>query len=882
MATFLPGVTDEFGAQDLYTPDYTFLTKAVGQRQMQYDRGFNAWKNILNSTLNSELTNTDNISRRNEIFKKITQSIKDVSTLDLSNPANVSNAMSVLEPITSDREIAYDTAITQKNKKVASLLESIKSSFDPKIRDTYNKYSEMDVQLQSEKLKNAKRGDGSIFQIQPGEFVPYENPAEMLNKAAKDAGIDIEITQSMGNGYLQTIKNGKIAVDPFTKWAINTMGNKYDRYFQQMGRVQAESTVRNIMSEQGISRQEAQNMIAVDLTKQLVNEASQRGMYADSKIKEYDQKIKLFQDTASKNGNKALDSNEYKKLLSDRENYVNEYAESNTDLEKINAEGPDYVVKNLANIISNKAKKGSANEWALGYAMSKGSVDLKADEVVLTKWRMALQESQFQRSMAFKEKDLAFRMENAAIKNQLEYEKAVAEGKIASTEYIGQVDGTGLPGVDQLASASEETKQDMYNNTFGAQNGLMTLVYQGEDFNRMSGTINKIRMGIKTKKNMLNNSDIANLNQMMKDFNIGTFNYNPNSTASSELLLNKLVSGIYKSSKDNLNVYVKAGGGKNGQQLKAKIEAFNNVRSNMTTLLQRQSEIDKVQDQLADLVSAGGGKIKDLFEGATIVGRTRSGKFIYNFDNVSPEAKQYLGNIVTKQFQNTAVTSTQYKYNKLSAAELINIIRSQSDNPELAEKLLNISDETAIKAFSGDALATFNPVTKKVTFSLKPDTTSDEAKSIFGKNVAAQTYNFTMTYDEANLINSSRLKNNMYANTLDNRSLGIANKLYKNANGRISSPSYFENVGYHYDIVSTANERGQAGLNVTIKKKDHSTNKWIKAESFFYPVDINDKNNLLKLESKINDNFLTYINQLEQYTKYVVDDDATMPIDYND
>jgi len=39
---------------------------------------------------------------------------------------------------------------------------------------------------------------------------------------------------------------------------------------------------------------------------------------------------------------------------------------------------------------------------------------------------------------------------------------------------------------------------------------------------------------------------------------------------------------------------------------------------------------------------------------------------------------------------------------------------------------------------------------------------------------------------------------------------------------------------------------------------------------------------LLKLESKINDNFLTYINQLEQYTKYVVDDDATMPIDYND
>ena len=881
MATFLPGVTDEFGAQDLYTPDYTFLTQAVGQRQLMYDKGFNAWKNMLSSTMNRELTNTDNIKRRNDIFKKITQSIKDVSTLDLSNPANVSAAFSVLDPITSDREIAYDSVITSKNRNVANMLQSVKNSFDPKIRDTYNQYSEMDLQIQSEKLRNAKRGDGSIFQVQPGEFVAYENPAEMLNTAAKEAGIDVEITNSMGNGYLQTIKNGKVAVDPFTKWAINTMGNKYDRYFQQMSRVQAEQTVRNVMNGEGISREEAQNKVAIGLTKQLVDEASERGIYADSKIREYDQKIKLFRETAAKNNNKVLDSTEYQKLLRDRENYVQEYAESNTDLEKLQTQGPDYVVKNLANIIFTKAKRGVANDWAISRAAATAGYELKPDEVVLKKMQMAQTERHFRENMNFKYADLDFRRETANKNAQLKLLELGADGKIPTTEYIGQVEGTGLPGIDQVTASAAELKMDMYNNAFGADSGLMNLVYQGNDFNTMSNTINKIRMIVQSKRGNLNNQDFNNINKMFKDLNIKPFNFNQKSIPSHELLLNKLATAMYENSKNNLNAYIKAGGGKNAKAFNQKIQAFNAVQSSMNTLLQRQSEIEKVHDQISDVV-APNGVLAEEFEGAKFIGRTKTGKFIFNFDNVSPEAKKALNNIVTKQFENTAVTSTQYKYNKLSASELINIIRSQSDNPEIADKLINISDETVAKAFADDALATYNPVTKKVTFSLKPNTASNEAKSIFGKNVTGGTYNFTMTYDEAKLISSQRIQSNLTANTMDNRSLGIATALYKNPNGKISSPSYMDNSGYKYDIISTANQNGQPGLNVSIKKKDYSTNKWVTSSSFFYPTDVNNKASLLKLESQISDDFLNYINQVEQYSKYIIDSDQTLPIDYND
>ena len=94
--------------------------------------------------------------------------------------------MSILDPIVNDKEILYDMSVTRQNQEAASRLDAVKNSFDADVRNMYNEYSELDIQQQAQKLKTAKRGDGSILQVQPGEFVPYENPAELLNKAAKE------------------------------------------------------------------------------------------------------------------------------------------------------------------------------------------------------------------------------------------------------------------------------------------------------------------------------------------------------------------------------------------------------------------------------------------------------------------------------------------------------------------------------------------------------------------------------------------------------------------------------------------------------------------------------------------------------------------------
>lgn len=875
MATTLPGVTDDLGNQDLYTPDYSFLIKAVGQKQGEYDRGFNAFKSLANSALNSPLTNTENQLRRQEIFKKIQNSLKSVSGLDLSNQANISQAMDILTPITTDKEILYDMSVTRMNQQAADQLNTVKSSFDSKTREMYNEYSEMDIQQQAEKLKNAKRGDGSILQVTPGEFVPYENPAEFLEKQAKDSGMDIEITKAMGNGYLETVKNGKMAIDPFTNWAKGMIGNKYDRYFNQVGKVQSEQAITSAMKQKNISRTEAAQLAAGQMTKNLINQASIAGQQSDEQVKKYDLQLDVFHTAAAKNNGKIVNVDEYNRIKALRDNYVTTLAKSKADLNTLTTQGAEYVIKNMGNIMSDQLKSGTASQWATNYAIKTTKVDLKPDEVVMKKLTLAQAESQFSRTMDLNERKFKYQMYNDDENRKISMLKINLDGKLPTTEYVGQVDGTVLPAVSSLQTGMEQTKTELYNNAFGAGNGLLTMVYANSSkFNQMSGTINKLRaIDEGTGKVSWTENDYKNLSSMFADLGLKPMSLNVNSKSSVNLFLKNLVSGVYNTATKNINPHLKAG-------TTGKPDAFGNVYSNVQNLMQKQKEVESAYDKASDIVTSSPGYVHTMFTGAKIVGQTAKGKPIYDFSGMSEDAKTFLNNAIGGQFNEGMVTSSQYKYNKLSESEMLNILRSKTDNPNLAKMLLNVSDKSFVTAFNNDALVTYNPVNKTVTFTLKPVVESTAAKKL-GVD-AAGSYNFTMTYDEAAAMGtSSRIKQNLSANTLANRTLGITASLAVNPTKTIESPSYMEQYGYKYELHPTKNNQGQYGINVSIQKKNHQTDKWLTTTSYFQALDPNNKGQLNEFESKISSDFINYINRINNYNSSILDSKDTLPIDFN-
>jgi len=883
MATTIPGITDELGQQDLYTPDYSFLIKAVGQKQGEYDRGFNAFKTLANSALNSALTNTDNIQKRQEIFKKIQESLKSVSGLDLSNQANISEAMNILTPITHDKEILHDMSVTKMNQEASEKLDSVKNSFDSKTRDMYNEYSEMDIQQQAQKLKSAKRGDGSIFQVTPGEFVPYENPAEFLEKSAKDSGMDMEITKAMGNGYLETVKNGKMAIDPFTNWAKGMIGNKYDRYFNQVGKVQSEQAITSAMSQHKISRTEAAQMAAAQMTKNLINQASIAGQQSDKKIKEYDLKLAIFQEVAAKNNGKVANVDEYNKTLALRDNYVSTLAKSKTDLHTLTTQGADYVIRNMGSLMSDQLKQGTASKWATDYAVKSTKVELKPDEVTLKKWTLAQDESQFRRTNDLAERKFKYQMYNDEQNRNVAMLKLGADGKTPTTEYIGQVDGTALPAVTALQTGMEQTRTDLYNNTFGAGNGLLTMVYSNSSkFNQMSSTINKLRAIDENTGGKVSwtTKDQENLSVLFDDLTtknhqtMKPMNLNINSRSSVNLFLKNLVTGVFNKAKDHINEHIKAG--KNGTP-----DAFANVYTGVETLMQKEQQVESAYEKASDIITSSPGYVHGMFTGAKIVGQTGNRKPIYDFSGMSEDAKTFLNNSVGGQFNEGMVTSSQYKYNKLSESEMLNILRSKTDNTDLGKKLLNTSDKTFATAFNNDALATYNPVNKTVTFTLKPIIESASAKKL-GVDNANASYNFTMTYDEAAAIGTSnRIKQNLSANTLYNRTLGITAGLSVNPTKTIESPSYMEQYGYKYELHPTKDNQGQYGVNVSIQKKNHNTDKWTTTASYFQPLDLSNRKKLNELESNISSDFVSYTNLINNYNSSILNSKDTLPIDFN-
>lgn len=869
MATFIQGVTGTF-EQELYTPDFGFLSTAMGQRQARYDKGFNAFKNLASSALNSSLTNAENQKTREDIFKKIQSNLKSVSGLDLSDQSNISQAMSILDPIVNDKEILYDMSVTRQNQEAASKLDSVKNSFDADIRNMYNEYSEMDIQQQSQKLKSAKRGDGSIMQVQAGEFVPYENPATMLNAAAKEIGLDIEITQAMGDGYLKTYKNGKIAVDPFTNWAITTMGKKYDRYFNQVGKVQAESTINNTMTQKNISRKEATQLIASDMTKSLINEATIRGQQSDEKIKDYDLRLQIFHQVANKNNGKIVNKNAYDKLVAERNNYVNELATSKTDLTNLTSKGVEYVISNMGNIISSKYKNNAASEWAVNQATVTAKVEMKADEVQLTKWRLSQAESQFQRTQDLAERKFKFDMYDKDANRKIKMLELESSGKLPTTEYIGQVGGTDLPAISTLQASKERVTNAVLDNTYGA-GGIFSMVYDAATYNKMTNTINKLRSVTQNQGATFNEDDRKNLNSMFKTFGIEDTRLNPNDPLSAQGMLKKIAIGaITKAQSSIVGDHIKAGNIPNSKP-------FQDIQSNLRTLLETDKNLDESYNTIADIVSPGNtGYINPTFKGVKVMGKTSTGKPIYDFTNASPDAKKFISTVVSKQFQNGSITSTQYTFTKLSDSEITNALRSKSDNKKV-EELIGKSPEMIKKLYSDKAFVTYNPVDKTVNFTFKPDTATGEAKKLG----VTEPITFTMSYDEASTVPSQRLRSGMMANTINTKALGIADDLYKNPNGRVSSPAYMEKFGYRYNIQRTNNNEGVSGLYITIGKKDHYNDQWIDSPGQFIAADMNDKTKLLEIDSKLSIDFTKYLTALENANATILKNNSTPSININ-
>lgn len=873
MANIIPGDKSPIAEIKPWSPDWSFLSQVYGVTQARYDKGFNQVKNLYNSVLNSPLTNSQNQQFRQQMFEKIQGSLRNVSALDLSDPTNVMRAQSLLDPITDDKELAYDMYVTKHHDAQKQIMNSYMNNTDAKIRAQYNDYSKLDIMFAEDDLRKAKRGDGSIMNVQQRDFTPFEDINEYLSSAAKDAKLQVKFARPDGKGYIMTYTNGKYAEVPFSNWAAMTMGNRFDRQFGVIGRVTAESQIRDLMA-QGYSRQDATNQVAKTLSTEYVKSQKEDLQETSTSLQDVEHQIQVMKDLYPQgipSGRSDL-LTKYDKLLETRYQLLSSKTQYESEVKKVEEDPDNYTVSNLQSILSSQAKKNAATIWGVSTAQATAEVDVKPDQKVIHDMDRAAANARAAADRALRLKIHQDNQQMEFLKMQkaeeIEIMKLKADGKLPSETYVGDYVGApGTTGVDILKSANSKNKTELFNNAFGAQTGLMNMVLpKNQDHSKYYSVLSKLQGVAQGSGKKLSGEELGILKQYGRLIGYNKSLEGANTAAGADALIQTLASNTYTTANKVLQWYTDNGKSSEGRKY---AQAFTGTITSMKGILQEQKELDKSYRNLAkEVYDYRTGKIKSTYEGAKIISRLADGTPIFDLSGL-PEAKRtHLSTVIGSEFESRSrpVGST-YSMTKPSADEFYqyfntadkNIVITKSNGEKIDPNLIkNLPYSSQVKLFGESFLASFDPSGKNVYVDLKVDPNSGEAKSM--KLQAGETIRVKLPYSYVtNSPALGRLRKYITNNSIVHDSYGIMENFSRNPNARVEAPSSMAATGFDWTAAGVRNAEGQYGINLgfTLLNPQKGVRE---STSRFYQLDPNDPANFLQISEMINSTWTNYQN----------------------
>lgn len=859
------GYVNQFADSPAYKPDWQFLTQVMGTKQAEYDRGFNMVKSLYNSVLNNPISGEDNEKFRSEAFKKLQNSLKSVSGVDLSNPTNIIKAQGLIAPIADDKELAYDMSVTAYHGKQKQMMDGYKNSSDPKVRAQYNDWSKQDIAYAEQDLRSAKRGNGSIMQVAPRDFVPFEDTMAYLNEAADKAKLKIVQSHTDPSGYIIKDTNGRDAELPFGEWAKTQLGDRFDRQFQVMGRVTAETKIRGIMKDKGLSREDATSSIATDMATQATDQYTKEFASYDASLKGIENKIGIFK----KNYPNGINTNpnvkaEYETLLKARDIYKDRVKDTMTQMERMKTDGTKYFSENINSIYTDKIKNQISSNWGKTRADATAQTELTADQAQITKWNIASHEKIANAQLTLGYAQLAQKQKTDELNLRLKVKEMKAVKGAPSEELIGSFQSTEtVAAVDQMNTELNSYRGDLFNNAFGAGTGLINMVIQDpKEHNKLFTILSKVKAISSGQGGPLNAEEYGELNKYAKT--IGATIKNPWNKDTANNVLDLLAGQTYMVASKNLETYAKIGKTRESAKM---LPAFKETIKNMQMINNQGEQLHASYKSIAQAITDANGNLKQGYEKAKLVKHAGDGTPIYDLADVPYELKQSLDNVVGSQFtQKLRPIGHSYNFKGITSGEIQNLFNSKatlatSDGSKLdVEQLSKLPFSDLKKLFGDEARADYNPVTKTVKLQFGVSPGDPIAKTL--KLDKAQTITVTVPYESIASSQGAlnRLEKYVAPNTVGNQTLGIFNKFSANPNSHIKADSYMKNMGFDFDVAGVMDTNGRYGLGINMTFVNPWTNKTENIYQF-QPVDQSKPDSYAKVENLIDTMYTDYLVQ---------------------
>ena len=904
------GVTSPVEAWD---PDFSFLTQVYTVNQMRFDKGFNQVKSVYNSLLNGPLTNDTNKAYRGEIFKRLDETLKKTSSLDFSKSENVSKAISLLDPLTKDKDFAYDLAVTKYHQSEKAKMDSYKNNPDPEKRKLYSDYAAAAINYAEEDLRNAKRGDGSITSVTPQNFVMFDDWNEYLDVAAEKEKLSIKQYDLKG-GYILEQENGQPAIMPFAAWAKQKLGTRFDEQFNLMGKVQAETQIRTKMKSQGISREDAVMQVSTALTPGYTKENETSVSSLTSNLEMIQEHIDILEKEYPDGvpANSPHLKKEYDELVQQKEIHKQLINSGSDNLKRINSESSKFIANNLYSVFTGDSKTQGVLGWSSVRAMATEKRNIKADEVYIHKMDNSIKMKIHNDNLKIQGAELDLKKQELKYKiwkesnDQLNDQNKDASGKNGTSggkkatdatsilgegqqmDYLGTVVGSGNDAVRQKVDVLQQRLNENNNTLFDAivdpSNGLLQFsLPSNTNFNEMSAALHKLKTiaggNVNTKLNDREQSIIKDLGvklgyNLKPDMAVG----NPDNA---NVIIQAIGTGTYKKGQEKVSLYKKTGTLPGNVK---NINAFNKALNSLQGIEEGKKSLEISLSNIHQMIS---NDKEGIYEGAKVIGHTQgTGIPIYDLNKISIEAKNSLNPLISKEFDKfTAPVGQKYSYSGLTAGELnaffnenITTLYNEDGKPvkqkEELGRLMSLPPEQLAKLFGNRMEVDYNPVTSKVKVNLKINPDDGIAKAL---KLKEGNYNFEIPYASVRANSNVLPRFNQGVNNITSnaKSAGMFKDFTSNPYSRISSNSVYDAAGFSFDIAGVdytdAQGNKRYGLNVYTEVDDPVKGGKTSSNTILPISDPNNPMSFVELENLPNQEFLRYLETIGAYTKSIKD-----------
>ena len=467
MATYVPGAETYLPDIKPFTPDYKFLSAVLDTRQDRYNTNWKATNDLYNKVVYADLSRKDTKEQRDQYTNQLAPSLEKISGMDLSLAQNVDAAKSVFAPFFEDDLIVSDIMHTTNYRKEMDYANRLMGNSDEALRNAYSADGVKGLQYHMDDFINASP-DKAIKMGLP-KFVENANIMEMSQKILGEMKPPLKMKVdhygvnpdgSVNTDWIITEQNGNLVTGPALQYIQKALLDdpRIQRHFQNQAFVRGRDFAAEGMANGMFATKEEGQAAWAEETISRIEKQNEYYLKKDIKALAQAEDVNVRWNNYKTENGVVPGSDDEKAMNAEMSSYEATKAalDAKFKVQEI-SKSPVKDFEGTLNKAYNLLMHNNISKEMQAAAQVYGARDM---EYTMKVNEYAKQQKQFQFDMAKIEAQGDNAKELAMLKGQIDYDLAVAEGKIVPVSPIQQVGGGGTASVGNATNAEFAVDED--------------------------------------------------------------------------------------------------------------------------------------------------------------------------------------------------------------------------------------------------------------------------------------------------------------------------------------------------------------------------------------------------------------------------------------